>query len=70
MSDKDIIERLNRLEMQARVAKETIQLERRDARFVVNETPNTFEVGDFIVTDRQWTKCGPRGCTPPPQVNE
>jgi hypothetical protein len=67
---KEIIDRLERLKRQTDMA---IEMVRRGPNFAVaqhlwdyrsSDTPRTFQVGDFIVTDRHWTKCGPFGCAP------
>lgn len=63
-TNQEIIEVLERLSKQADMAAQivrisgTVDLSDKLCNLKMDEsTPRTFEVGDFIVTDRQWTKC-------------
>lgn len=64
---EEIIERLERLKRQVDSA---IDMVKTGPMFPIgkeyrhnHDTPRTFEIGDFIVTDRHWDGCcGPRGC--------
>jgi hypothetical protein len=53
---REIIKRLERLKVEMDY---TLDLFRGGFNHVpdIGATPNTFHVGDFTVTDRQWTQC-------------
>lgn len=62
MTDLEIIKVLQRLEQQTKVAIDLVRAGSMRHDPSIRQTPNTFTVGDFVVTDKHWVSC--QSCTP------
>ena len=60
----EILAQLERIEVQVKLAKGLVESGQMVDDPSIPRIPNTFQIGDFVVTDMFWTKntCGPKGC--------